>query len=162
MNKNDRFYYGVCYTITFILLILVLYPIIYVVSASFSSGSALSRGAVWLYPVEFSLKGYEAVFNYKSVWIGYRNTIFYTVAGTLINLAITLLCAYPLARKRLRGRGAIMFVFTFTMLFDGGMIPKYILMKNLGLLNTIWALLIPGAMSVYNMIVAKTFIEYTG
>ncbi len=159
MNKNNRLYYAVCYTITFILVILVLYPIVYVVSASFSSGSALSRGAVWLYPVEFSLKGYKAVFNYKSVWIGYRNTIFYTVAGTLINIAITLLCAYPLARKKLRGRGAIMFVFTFTMLFDGGMVPKYILMKNLGFLNTIWALLIPGAMSVYNMIVARTFIE---
>ena len=159
MNKKDKLYYAVCYTITFMLLVLVLYPIIYVVSASFSSGSALARGDVWLYPVEISLKGYEAVFNYRSVWIGYRNTIFYTVTGTLINLAITLLCAYPLARKKLRGRGTIMFVFTFTMLFDGGMIPKYILMKNLGLLNSIWAILLPGAMSVYNMIVARTFIE---
>lgn len=159
MVKNDRVYYCVCYTVAFILLLAVLYPILYVISASFSSGSAVTRGDVWLWPVDFSLEGYKAVFKYKNVWIGYRNTIFYTILGTSINLIVTMLCAYPMARKGLRGKKAIMLIFTFTMLFDGGMIPKYILMKNLGLLNTIWAIILPAAMSVYNMIVARTFIE---
>ena len=159
MSKNDKVYYSICYIVTFVLLIMVLYPIIYVVSASFSSGSAVTRGDVWLWPVDFSLEGYRAVFKYKNVWIGYRNTIFYTIFGTFINLIVTLLCAYPMARKGLRGKKAIMVIFTFTMLFDAGMIPKYILMKNLKMLDTIWAILLPGAMSVYNMIVARTFIE---
>lgn len=156
---QDRIFYIICYTMIILLTLLVLYPIIYIVSASFSSGSAVAQGKVWLYPVEFSLEGYKAVLKYKSVWIGYRNTIFYVIAGTLINVVITMFCAYPLARKKLRGRSFLSFLFTFTMLFSGGMIPNYILIKNLHMTNTIWAMLIPGAMSVYNMIVARTFIQ---
>ena len=110
-------------------------------------------------PVDFSLKGYTAVLKYKDVWIGYRNTIFYTVAGTLLNIGMTMVCAYPLSRKRLHGKGPIMFLFTFTMLFGGGMIPNYILMRNLKIMNTVWVMLLPGCMSVYNMIVARTYIQ---
>ena len=117
------------------------------------------QGKVWLWPVDLSLEGYNAVLKYKNVWTGYRNTIFYTVVGTIINIVITMFCAYPLARKNLRGRKWITVLFTFTMLFSGGMIPNYILMKNLKLLNTAWAMLLPGALSVYNMIVARTFIQ---
>jgi len=114
---------------------------------------------VILWPVDPGLDGYKAVFNYSKVWLGYRNTIFYTVFGTFINLVVTMCCAYPLARKTLPGRGFFMGMFTFTMLFSAGMIPNYILMKNMGVTNTIWAMLLPGAMSVYNMIVARTYLQ---
>jgi multiple sugar transport system permease protein/putative aldouronate transport system permease protein len=101
------------------------------------------------------------VLQYRSVWIGYRNTIFYTTFGTLINVTMTLICAYPLSRKGLAGRGFFTFLFTFTMIFSGGMIPAYILMRDLRLLNTIWAMVLPGAISVYNMIVTRTFFQNT-
>ncbi|MBQ8230579.1 MAG: carbohydrate ABC transporter permease [Lachnospiraceae bacterium] len=157
--KQDRIYYIVCYTIITLLTLIVLYPVIYVISTSFSSADRVVQGDVWLLPVDFNLQGYKIILSYKNIWIGYRNTIFYTVVGTLINLAVTLMCAYPMARKTLRGRGPIMFFFSFTMLFSAGTIPYYILMNSLGLLNTRWVLLLPGAMSVYNMIVCRTFIQ---
>lgn len=156
---GDRWFYIISYSIVSILVIAVLYPIIYVISASFSSGNAIATGKVWLWPVEFTLDGYAAVFKYKDIWIGYRNSILYTVAGTLINVCMTMICAYPLSRKNLRGRNKIMFLFTFTMLFNGGMLPNYILISKLKMINTAWSLLLPGAISVYNMIVARTFIQ---
>lgn len=159
MAISDRFFISVCYIVMVILTIAVAYPVVYVISASFSHGDALVSGEVWLLPADFSLQGYELLFRYKTIWIGYANTIFYTVAGTLLNVFLTVICAYPLARKNLRGRSVIMFLFSFTMMFSGGMIPNYILIKNLGMLNTRWALLLPGALSVYNMIVARTFIQ---
>lgn len=157
--RSDRRFYSVCYLLIGVLTIIVLYPIVYVMATSFSSPAAVARGEVWLWPVDFSLEGYKAVLQYKDVWIGYRNTIFYTLVGTLMNISLTLACAYPLSRKQLHGRVPIMFLFTFTMLFGGGMIPNYILIKNLKIMNTIWAMLLPGCMSVYNMIVARTFIQ---
>ena len=158
-SRSDRGFYIICYSIASILVLAVLYPMIYVVSCSFSSGIAVGAGKVWLWPVDFGLKGYKAVLKYKDIWIGYRNSIFYTVVGTFINIFMTMICAYPLARKKLRGRGAIMMLFTFTMFFNGGMIPNYILISKLNFINTVWAMLIPGAMSVYNMIVARTFLQ---
>ena len=157
--RSDRRFYSVCYLLIGVLTIIVLYPIVYVMATSFSSPAAVARGEVWLWPVDFSLEGYKAVLQYKDVWIGYRNTIFYTLVGTLMNISLTLACAYPLSRKQLHGRVPIMFLFTFTMLFGGGMIPNYILIKNLKIMNTIWAMLLPACMSVYNMIVARTFIQ---
>ncbi|MBQ8814567.1 MAG: carbohydrate ABC transporter permease [Lachnospiraceae bacterium] len=158
-NRQDRVFYFFCYTIVTILTLLVLYPIVYIVSASFSDSDMVVQGKVWLWPVNFSLKAYEIILKRPQIWTGYKNTIIYTVSGTLINVAITLLCAYPMARKNLRGRGAIMFIFSFTMMFSGGMIPTYILVRNLGIMNTRWSVILPGAMSVYNMIVCRTFIE---
>ena len=161
LSRSDRIYYGIVYTLITLLTLAVLYPLMYVVSASFSSGRAITSGKVFLLPVEFSTYGYESVLNYKSIWVGYRNTIFYTVAGTAINIAVTLLCAYPLSRKGLRGKGFFTFLFSFTMIFSGGMIPSYILMRDLKILNTVWAMLLPGAMSVYNMVVTRTFFQST-
>ncbi len=158
---SDRVYYAVAYTIIAILTLCVLYPLLYILSSSFSSARAVSSGKVVLWPVEFSLDGYNQVFAYKRVWVGYRNTIFYTVAGTMINLAVTLLCAYPLARKGLPHKGLMTFLFTFTMMFSGGLIPTYLLVKDVGMVNTVWAILIPGAMSVYQMIIVRTFIINT-
>lgn len=158
-GKKDKMFYTIVYVSVIILTLLVLYPIVYVVSASFSSSTAVAEGRVWLFPVEPCLDAYKAVFAYKDLWRGYANTIFYTVVGTIMNVAITMLCAYPMARKNLRGKGVLSFFFAFTMMFGGGMIPNYLLIKNLGMINTVWAMLIPGCMSVYNMIVARTYIQ---
>ena len=158
---KDRVFYLVCGFIMVVLSLAVLYPVIYVISASFSNADTLVAGKVWLWPVNFSLDAYRLLFSYERLWIGYANTIFYTVVGTIINLTVTLICAYPMARKNLKGRGVLMMFVSFTMLFSGGMIPNYILAKGMGILNTRWAMLLPGAMSIYNMIVARTFIEST-
>lgn len=159
IKSSDTLFYIIIGIVMFFLTIIVLYPIVYIVSASFSSSAAVTEGRVWLWPVDFSLEAYKAVFKYSDLWIGYRNTIFYVVVGTIMNVAVEMVCAYPLARKDLWGKSVISFLFTFTMLFGGGMIPNYLLVKNLGMLNTAWALLIPGLMSVYNVIVARTFIQ---
>lgn len=138
--------------------IVVAYPLVNIFSSSFSSTEAVMSGKVWLFPVDFTLEGYEAVFRNNDVWIGYRNSLFYMVFGTMINLAMTLLAAYPLSRSDMPGQGPIMLLFTFTMIFSGGMIPTYILIKDLGMLNTIWSMVIPGAIGIHNMIITRTFI----
>ena len=156
---DDKFFYTVVYIIVALVSIIVAYPIIYILSSSFSSPNAVLAGRIVLWPVEFSLEGYAAVFRYPPVFSGYRNTFFYTFAGTIINVSMTLLAAYPLARKKLPYRNFLMFLFAFTMMFNGGMIPNYILLRNLGMINTVWAMLIPGALAVYNMIISRTFIQ---
>ncbi|MBQ8230515.1 MAG: carbohydrate ABC transporter permease [Lachnospiraceae bacterium] len=159
LSFSDKvFYSAVTVFLTFMGLI-VLYPLINVVSCSFSKPEAVISGDVILLPVEFTLEGYMAVFRTNRVLLGFRNSAFYTVAGTLINLFMTIICAYPLSRRDLPGQGRIMMLFTFTMIFGGGMIPNYLLIKDLHMLNTVWALLIPGAIAVYHMIVMKTFFQ---
>ena len=138
--------------------IVVFLPLLFVVSASFSSPTAIGNGEVYLLPVDFSLKGYQAVVPSQRIWQGFGNSILYTTLGTFINIVMTMLAAYPLSRSDLKARGVIMKMFTFTMLFSGGMIPNYLLMNRLKLLNTVWVMVIPGAISVYNMIVARTYI----
>jgi len=137
--------------------LLVLYPLIYVLSCSFSSPEAVMSGEVVLLPKEFTLEGYKAVFRNSKILLGFRNSLFYTVVGTIINVFMTLICAYPLSREDMPGRNIIMRLFTFTMIFSGGMIPNYLLLKDLGMLDTVWSLLIPGAITVYNMIITRTF-----
>ena len=159
LSTGEKVFYAAAYTIISLLILAVAYPLIYIVSASFSSASAVSSGQVVLWPVEPSLKGYETVFNYPSIWRSYANTIFYTVTATVLNIAMTLICAYPLARKGLPHKGFFTFLFSFTMMFSGGMIPSYLLMRDLHLLNTRWALILPGAMAVYQMVVTRTFIQ---
>lgn len=155
---EDKILYSIVTVVLTVFTILVAYPMIYVLSSSFSSGTAISSGQVILWPVDLSLEGYKAVFSHRYIIPAYRNTIFYTVAGTIINLAITLTCAYPLSRKDFPLRKFFMGMFLFTMFFSGGLIPTYILISNLGFVNTIWAMLIPGALSVYNMILVRTFL----
>ena len=156
---GDKLFYAGCYLITALFMLAVLYPLVYILSASFSSADAITSGRMWLYPVDFSLVGYKYILKYDAIWLGYRNTLFYTFAGTLINVAMTMTCAYGLSRRGMRGRRFFTMLFTFTMIFSGGMIPNYLLMKDLRLLNTVWCMLLPGAISAYNLIVAKTFIE---
>lgn len=141
--------------------LIVLYPLIYILSSSFSSTEAVVSGRVWFFPVEPTLMGYKAVFKNAQILSGFANSIFYTVVGTCINIVMTIMAGYPLSRKDFYGKGIIMAVFTFTMLFSGGMIPSYLLVKDLGMIDTRWAMLIPGAVGVYYVIIARTFFMST-
>jgi multiple sugar transport system permease protein/putative aldouronate transport system permease protein len=156
---SDRIYYIIVYTLLTLVFVLIAFPLIFVLSASFSSPSSVAAGRVILWPVEFGIEGYKAVFRNSSILRGYFNTVIYAAAGTALNVAMTLICAYPLSRRDLKGRNAIMLLFSFTMIFSGGIIPSYILMKDLHLLNTRFAMIIPGAISVYNMIITRTYIQ---
>ena len=156
---SDRIMQAIVYALMLLLILIILYPLIYVVSSSFSSGEAVSTGKVLLWPVEFSLQGYKAVFAYQQVWVGYRNAIFYTVVGTLLNLTLTIMAAYPLSRKNFQFRNFYMTLFLIIMFFSGGIIPNYILMTKLHLTNTRWSLILSGSISVYNMIIMRTYFQ---
>ena len=158
-SLNDKIFYIVITVILTLFFIMVLYPCIFVISASFSSGTAVQSGKVVLFPVDFSLEGYKTVFHTNTVWIGFRNSLFYTVVGTVINVAMTLTAAYCLSRHDLPGRNGIMLLFTFTMFFSGGIIPLYLTIRNLGIYNSIWAMVLPVAVSAYNLIVCRSFFE---
>lgn len=142
-------------------LVLVAYPLTYIVSSSFSSPEAVIKGRVKLFPVEPSVVGYREVFLYPKVWIGYTNSLFYMVVGTTLNVFMTILAAYPLSRPDFYGRRVVIAVFTFTMFFSGGLIPSYLLVRSLGMLNRRAALIIPGALAVYNVIITRTFFMNT-
>lgn len=159
IKQSDRAFNFLLLVILSIFLLIVLYPLIYIVSSSLSSGSAVTGGKVMLWPVDFSLTGYEIVFSNLRVWTGYANTIFYAVVGTLLNLVLTILVAYPLSRKDFHGRSVMTIIFMIPMFVGGGMIPTYILMSNLGLTNTRGAMLFAGALSIYNMVLMRTFFQ---
>ena len=144
--------------LTFILLI-VLIPILNIVASSFSAPVAVSSGQVGIWPVDFSMEGYRAVFNNSLIMGGFTHSLLYMVVGTLINLTLALTAAYALSHRDLVGRRVFTFLFAFTMLFGGGMIPTFLVVRNLGLVDTIWAMVLPGAMSVYNMVIARTFMQ---
>jgi len=157
--REDRIMYTIIYVAMVLLLITVMYPLIYVLSSSFSSGTAVSAGRVLLWPVDFSTTGYEIIFSYKLVWTGYWNTIIYTVVGTALNVVLTIMAAYPLSRRDFYGKNIYMTLFMITMFFSGGMIPNYILMTKLHLTDTRWAIILSGAISVYNMIIMRTYFQ---
>ena len=154
---NDRIFLFTVYAILIVYFLITLYPIWYVVIASISDPDAVGSGEMILRPIRPSFQAYEYILQYKEIWTGYANTIFYTVVGTIINLAVTLPCAYMLSRRDVEGRGIIMTLFLITMYISGGLIPSYLNLNELGMLNTRWALLLPGAISTYNLIVARTF-----
>lgn len=158
---QDKLVYFINYILLGLLLITILYPLVYVVSASFSSGEALASGKVRLFPVELTLLSYKTVFEYDAIWIGFVNSIIYTIVGTLVSMVLTLLAAYPLSRDDFQGKKVLSSLFLFTMMFSGGLIPTYMLVKNLGLMNTMWSIILPTAVSAYNVIVARTFFNQT-
>ncbi len=160
-TKGEHLFIGINGTLLALSFLITLYPIIYVVSASLSDPSAVSSGEMLLWPVRPTLDAYEFILKYKEIWTGYANTIFYTVLGTILNLVVTMPCAYALSRKDLHGRNAIMIVFMITMYIGGGLIPSYLNVNNMGLVNTRFYILISGLVSVYNMIVARTFFANT-
>ena len=159
ISTGDQMFYLISGLILTAIFLLILYPCIFVVSASFSSGTAVQSGKVILWPVDISFVGYDTVFHNVNIWKGFINSLFYTFAGTIINVTLTMLAAYPLSRKDLVGRDKLMLFFTFTMFFNGGIITNYILVSKLGLIDTRWSMLLPGAMSIYNMIIARTFLQ---
>ncbi|WP_199617383.1 carbohydrate ABC transporter permease [Paenibacillus alkalitolerans] len=165
-NKNrikeplgDRLLLIVLYIFLTALMFTVLYPLVYILSSSLSSPRAVVSGQVWLFPVEFSVKAYESIFKSKQLMTGYMNSIIYTVVGTFINVALTVMIAYPLATKTFYGRKFFITLMLITMFFSGGLIPTYLLVKELHMLDTRWALWLPGAYSVFQVIVARTFFQ---
>ncbi len=157
----DRIFLMSNTTVLVIVTIIVLLPLIYIVAASFSSAEAVIAGKVTLWPVDFSLLGYETIFEHKKVWNGFANSIFYTFFGTIFNVVMTIIAAYPLSRKDLVGRRFITFAFIFTMLFSGGLIPTYMVVKDLGMLNTRWAMILPTGIGPFNLLITITFFRTT-
>ncbi len=158
-SREDKIFNIIIHIIIALLLVIIAYPLIFVVSSSFSSKEAVTNGIVLLLPVDFSLEGYEAVFKKNDVIIGYRNTFIYTIIGTSINLFLTMIAAYPLSRRDLPFGKGLTLLFTFTMIFSGGMIPTYMLVKSVGLINKPAVMVLVGSISAYNLIIARTFIQ---
>lgn len=156
-TRGDKLFGFINSLLLVMILLIVLYPLVFVLSASISNPAAVSRGELWLFPKEITFVGYQKVFQNREILTGYGNTILYTVVGTTVNLLLTILAAFPLSRTNLPGRNVIMFALVFTMFFSGGLIPSYLVVKKLGLLNSMWALVLPGAVSVYNIIIMRTF-----
>jgi ABC-type glycerol-3-phosphate transport system permease component len=160
-TRTDKIFLFGVKLMLWIALIVVLVPIIYIVANSFSSASAVSAGRVLLWPVEPSLKAYKTAFADPQIMRGYLNSFIYAIGGTLISVTLTVAIAYPLSRRTLFGRNAIMSVLIFTMLFSGGLIPTYLVVQDVGLLNTRWAMVIPSAIGVWQVIIARTFFRST-
>ncbi|MDY6073742.1 MAG: carbohydrate ABC transporter permease [Eubacteriales bacterium] len=156
-SSGDKVFTILLHIFLLLALLIVLLPLMYVVSASFSDPQAVIRNEVWLFPVRPTLRGYEAVFRNKNILTGFYNSFIYLIVGTTVNIVMTVLCAYPLSRKEFTARNKIAMIFVFTMYFSGGLIPSYMLVKYLGLINTRWAIIIPSAMSTYNMIICRTY-----
>lgn len=158
-SRGDRVFDAINTLLLVLITVIVLYPLLFVLSASISEPSVVARGQLWLLPKGVNFVGYERVFQNREILTGYMNTIVYTLVGTAINLVLTICAAYPLSRPDFRGRNVITAIIVFTIFFSGGLIPSYLLVKNLGMLNTIWALIIPNAISVYNVIIMRTFFQ---
>lgn len=160
-TRADKIFLVFVYFFLAIALLIVLYPLIYIVSASISNPHLVNSGEMWLLPKGVTFEGYRTLLGNSSIWRGYLNTIYYTVLGTSINLLVTLPCAYALSRDDFYGRRAFTNFMLVTMFLSGGLIPSYLLIRSLGMLNTVWALVIPGAVSVYNVVVTRTFFQTT-
>jgi putative aldouronate transport system permease protein len=159
LSTSDKVLMVFIYLLLTIAMLAVLYPLLFILAASFSDARMVSAGRVWLWPVNPSLLAYEAVFKNPRIVTSLLNSLFYMFAGTAINLLFTVLAAYPLSRPNLMGRNLISGIFVFTMLFSGGLIPTYLLVSNLGLLDTRWVMLLISALSVWNIIVTRTYYQ---
>lgn len=158
-SRGDRIFSKLNYIFLSIILILILYPLIYTLSASFSAPTAVISGKVTLFPVDFTLIGYQKIFEHPALVKGMLNSLFYTVAGSAFSVVLTMLAAYPLTRKDLPGRRFLTVLFFFPMLFSGGLIPFYLVVRDVGLVNTPWAVIIPTGLSVWNLIITISFLR---
>jgi len=158
-SAGDRLFLTMVYIILALVVVAVLYPLIFIISSSISSPAAVTSGRVWLYPVDISFKGFKVLLSTPEIIKGYANSIFYTTAGTIISVTLTIMIAYPLSRRSFFGRNILMMVITFTMIFSGGLIPTYMVVKQLHLIDTRWALLIPNAIWVWQVIIARSFFQ---
>ncbi|MFD1957481.1 carbohydrate ABC transporter permease [Paenibacillus thailandensis] len=157
-GKELAFRIVLCAVCVLIFLIIV-YPLYFIVIASFSDSTLVATGKVLLFPKGTSLFGYKEIFQDSRIWTGYRNTVFYTLFGTLVNMLFTMPAAYVLSRKEFKARRPIMFLFVVTMFFNGGLIPTYLLMKDLHITNTIWVFILPFCVNIFYLIIARTFFE---
>lgn len=157
VSRFDRMFDRINNLLLFVVLLLVLYPLVYILSASISDPKMVESGQMWLWPVGITMDGYRRVLEYAEIWRGYANTIYYTVGGTILNLLVTLPCAYALSRRDMPGRNFLMGMFLVTMYVSGGLIPSYLNLKALRLLNTRTLMLITGLTSTYNIVVSRTF-----
>lgn len=160
-SRSDRFFDISNKILVWFFILIISYPLIYILSASISDPQYVNSGEMWLFPKGITFEGFQRVLQSSEIWLGYRNTIFYTLLGTLINLAVTLPCAYALSRQDLIGKKVIMALLVFTMFFDGGLIPTYLLVRDLGMVNTVWAMVIPSAAAMWNIIVTMSFFRVT-
>ncbi|WP_026562030.1 carbohydrate ABC transporter permease [Bacillus sp. J37] len=158
-NINDMIFDLFIYVICAIVFLIIAYPLYFVVIASVSDSTLVSTGKVLLFPKGFSLFGYQEIFQDARIWVGYKNTMIYSLLGTFVNLLLTLPAAYVLSRREFRARRILMFFFVFTMFFNGGLIPTYLLMKDLQLIDTMWVFIIPFSVNVFNLIITRTFFE---
>lgn len=156
---HDRAFVIIVYALLALITLLILYPLIFVLSASISDPNAVNSGKVWLWPVGLQWKGYAKVFESRWVLVGYRNSLIYLVFGTALNVFVTFTGAYALSRKDIYGRGLLTFFIVFTMWFNGGMIPTFLQVKSLGLVDSPWSMIIIGAMNAYNFIICRSFIQ---
>lgn len=158
-TRGDKIFDAVNFLIMLVICICIAYPLWFVLVASFTDPDIVNQGKLLIFPTKPFVGGYERIIDYTPLWQSYWNTIVYTVTGTLVSLAATIPCAYSLSRKDMAGRRPIMFLFTFSMFFSGGIIPMYIVIQNLGIYNTIWAMVLPPAVSAYNLIVCRSFFD---
>lgn len=160
-TMSDRIILVILYAFLSLAFMIILIPLLYVLSNSFSSPVAVATGKVFLWPVQFTLLGYQTIFTSPEIIRGFINTCIYTSMGTFVSVVLTIMAAYPLSRKGIPGMGIIVFLIIFTMLFNGGMIPTYMVVRNLRMTNTVWAMVLPGSLSVWNIFVTKTFFQST-
>lgn len=158
-TAGDTVFDAVITVILVLAFVVVAFPLIYIVSASFSSTHAVMSGRVWLWPVEPTIYAYQTLFRTNSILVGYKNSLLYTAVGTLFTLSVTMVSGFCLSRKDFFGRGVVSALLVFTMFFSGGLIPAYLLIKNLNMLNTIWALVVPGAVSAWFIVLARTHMQ---
>jgi len=161
-SLGDRIFNGINYIVLSLLLVIMIYPLYFVVIASFSDPDLVNTGQVLFYPKGLSISGYEMVYNYRNVWIGYRNSLMYATLGTLVKLSVTFPAAYAMSRSNLRFKQFFTTMFMVPMFFSGGLIPTYILYtQTYGFYNTIWPMILPGATSLMQIVIARTFFTST-
>lgn len=156
-SPADRLLLAGIYAFLVVVILVIAVPLVYVIASSFSSPNAIQSGRVLLWPVHFTFLGYRVVFNYPAIWQGYLNSIIYTLAGSFLTVALTVLMAYPLSRKGLYGRKLFIWAVLIALLFNGGLIPFYLVVKDLQLLNTRLALVLPGALNVFWVLIARAY-----
>ena len=161
IGLGDRVFYVTIALFLLTCFVVVILPLANVVSHSLSSANAVARGVVWLVPVDFNLVAYQRIVEDGQMLRGMYNSLFYTVVGTILNVTLTIMAAYPLARKTFYGRKLITIVLAFTLLFSGGIVPRYLMIKSLGMVDTRWAMLLPEAVLVWFVIIARTFLQNT-
>ena len=157
--RGEHLFTAIVYLFVILVIFIVAYPLYFIIIASLSDSRLVASGQVYLYPKGFTLAGYEVVFKDSRIWTGYRNTLFYASVGTFISMAVTIPAAFALSRKDFYLRKVFMTFFIITMFVRGGLIPTYINLKKFGMINSVWAILVPFCLSVYNMIIARTFFE---